>query len=57
MGNLAIMAIEGEVKFSAIEKEVELYLKNNNPDLKDSLNKSIEGWWQNLSSFKKEHRQ
>ena len=54
--NLAIMAIEGEVEFKAIEKEVELYLTSNNPGLKDSLNESIEEWWENLSRFKKEHK-
>ncbi len=53
--NLAIMAIEGEVEFKAIEKEVALYLKSNDPDLKDSLNENIKAWWENLSRFKKEH--
>lgn len=51
--NLAILALEGEVEFSAIEKEVEFYLKSNNADLKDSLNENIKEWWNNLSRFNK----
>jgi hypothetical protein len=51
--NLAVMAIEGDIKFNAIEKEVELYLKNNDASLKDSLNENIKQWWKNLSRFDK----
>ncbi|MEA3306758.1 MAG: hypothetical protein U9Q34_03135, partial [Elusimicrobiota bacterium] len=54
--NLAIMAIEGEIEFKKIEKEVEMYLKNNDKFLKDSLNKNIKAWWKNLSGFKKDYK-
>ena len=54
--NLAVMAIEGDIEFAAIEKEVKLYLKNNDSGLEGSLNENIKEWWDNLSRFKEEHK-
>ncbi len=46
--NLAIMALEGEVKLSEIEKDVRLYTNSNDSFLSAGLNSDIKKWHRSL---------